>query len=217
MRKILLLAAITLFYAPLIYAQESSRPELFVGYSFENIDSGIKSRDFAGTGIPSTTLENGFNLNGFNVSGTGYLTKSFGLTADFSAGFKTRMEDFGVAQARSKFSLYNFTGGPQAKFFSAHRVTPFVHALFGVSRRRLKEEAVTGTGATSITSATDSTTNFTMNLGGGLDVRLNNRFDFRLIEMDYNPVFLKERTIAGVNFPGRTANGLRISIGLVIK
>jgi hypothetical protein len=35
--------------------------------------------------------------------------------------------------------------------------------------------------------------------------------------VDYNPVFLKARTIAGVNFPERTANGMRISVGLVIK
>ena len=216
MRKVLLLTALIAIQASTSYAQDRSRPELFVGYSFENTDSGIKSRDFVGTGIPSTTLENGFNLNGLNISGTGYLTKRFGLTGDFSAGFKTRTDSFGTVQARSRFSLYNFTGGPQVKFFSARRVTPFAHALFGVSRRRLKEEA-TSAGATSITSAIDSTTNFTMNLGGGLDVRLNNRFDLRLVQVDYNPVFLKARTIAGVNFPGRTANGVRISVGLVIK
>ena len=216
MRKLLLLAAFIAIQASMGYAQDKSRPELFVGYSFENTDSGFKNSDFAGTGIPSTTLENRFNLKGLNISGTGYLTKRFGLTGDFSAGFQTRPDSFGVAQAESRFSLYNFTGGPQVKFFSAGRVTPFVHALFGVSRRRLKEAAV-GAGATSITSATDSTTNFTMNLGGGIDVRLSQRFDFRLIQVDYNAVFLKDRTIAGVNFPGRTANGVRISVGLVIK
>jgi opacity protein-like surface antigen len=216
MRKVLLLTALIAIQASISYAQDKSRPELFGGYSFENIDSGIKSRDFAGTGIPTTTLENRFKLNGFNISGTGYLTKRLGLTGDFSAGFQTRTDDFGVAQARSRLTLYNFTGGPQVKFFSAGRATPFAHALFGVSRRRLKEEA-TGEGMTSITSAIDSTTNLTMNLGGGLDVRLNDRFDFRLVQVDYNPVFLKNRTIARVNFPGRTANGLRISVGLVIK
>ncbi|HEY3026569.1 MAG TPA: outer membrane beta-barrel protein [Pyrinomonadaceae bacterium] len=216
MRKVLLLVALIAIPVAISHAQDRPRPEFFVGYSYENIDSGIKSTDFAGTGIPRTTLEKRFKLNGFNISGTGYLTKRVGLTGDFSAGFKQRTEDFGIAQARSSFSLYNFTGGPQVKFFSARRVTPFAHALFGISRRKLNEEAI-GSGVTSITSATDSTTNFTMNLGGGLDVRLNNRFDLRLIQVDYNPVFLKARTIAGVNFPGRTANGLRISVGLVIK
>ena len=215
MRKVLLLTAFIALQASISYAQDRARPEFFAGYSHENIDSGIKSTDFAGTGIPRTTLEQRFKLNGFNISGTGYLTKRLGLTGDFSVGFKTRTEDFGIAQARSRFSLYNFTVGPQVHFFGAHRLTPFAHALFGVSRRSLKLAATAG--ATSITSATDSTTSFTMNLGGGLDVRLSERFDFRLIQLDYNPVFLKERTIEGVTFPGRTANGLRISVGLVIK
>ena len=216
MRKLLLLTTLVAIHASISYAQDRSRPELFVGYSFENTDSGIKSKDFAGTGIPSTTLENGFNLNGLNIPGTGYLTKRFGLTGDFFAGFKTRTDNFGVALARSRFSLYNFTGGPQVKFFGAGRVNPFAHALFGVSRRSLREATV-GAGVTSLTSASDTTTNFTMNLGGGLDLRLNNRLDLRLVQVDYNPVFLKARTIAGVNFPGRTANGVRISVGLVIK
>lgn len=216
MRKVLLLIALISVSFAISHAQDRSRPEFFAGYSHENIDSGIKSTDFAGTGIPRTTLELRFKLNGFNISGTGYLTRRFGLTADFSTGFKSRTEDFGIAQARSRFSLYNFTGGPQVKFFREGRVTPFVHALVGVSRRSLKLTAL-GAGATSITSASDTTTSFTMNLGAGLDVRLNNRFDFRLIQVDYNPVFLKERTIEGVTFPGRTANGLRISVGLVIK
>ncbi len=215
MRKGLLLIALVALHAFTTLAQEKSRPEFFVGYSHENIDSGIKSTDFAGTGIPKTTLENRFKLNGFNVSATGYLTRRFGLTGDFSAGFKSRTEDFGIARARSKFSVYNFTAGPQVKFFNSGRVTPFAHALIGVSRRSLKLDAIAG--ATSITSATDSTTSFTMNLGGGLDVRLNDRFDLRLFQIDYNPVFLKERIVDGVNFPSRTANGVRLSVGFVIK
>jgi opacity protein-like surface antigen len=208
--------ALLVFQASISHGQDRSRPELFVGYSFENTDSGIKNSDFAGTGIPGSTLENKFKLNGLNISGTVYLTKRFGLTGDFSAGLESRIDDFGVAQARSRFTLYNYTAGPQVKFFSAGRAAPFVHALFGFSRRRLKEVAI-GTAPTSITSAIDSTTNFTMNLGGGVDVRLNNRFDLRLIQVDYNPVFLKNRTIAGVDFPGRTANGVCLSIGLVLK
>ena len=215
MRKVFLLIALVTIPVSFSHAQNASRPELFAGYAHENIDSGIKSTDFAGTAIPRTTLEQRFKLNGLNISGTGYLTKRFGLTGDFSAGFKTRTDDFGIAQAQSKFSLYNFTAGPQVKFFGTRRVTPFVHTLFGVSRRNLKLSAVAG--APSISSASDSTTSFTMNLGGGLDVRLNERFDFRLIQIDYNPIFLKARTVEGVTFPGRTANGMRLSVGIVIK
>ncbi len=216
MRKLLFLTVLIALCASLTYAQERSRPELFVGYSYENTDSGIESRDFGGTDIPSTTLENNFNLNGFNVSGTGYLTKRFGIAGDFSASFRRRTEDFGVAQARSRLSLYNITVGPQVKFFNVHRVTPFVHALFGIARRSLRVEPVDA-GVTSTASATDSTTDFTMNLGGGVDVRLKERVDVRVIQVDYNPIFLRNRIVEGLNFPSRTANGVRVSIGLVFK
>jgi hypothetical protein len=216
MRKLLFLSTLITLCASLTYAQDRSRPEFFAGYSFENIDSGIKSSDFAGTGIPSTSLEQRYKLNGFNVSGTGYLTKRFGITGDFSAGFERRIDNFGILQTRAKLSLYNFTAGPQVKFFNKRRATPFIHALFGVARRSL-EETLDVAAASPITFAEDKPLSFAMNLGGGIDVRLNDRIDIRVIQVDYNPVFLKSRTVEDVNFPSRTAHGVRFSVGLVFK
>lgn len=216
MKKFLFLATLIVLCASLGYGQDRSRPEFFAGYSFENVDSGLKSSDFTGTDISGTTLDDRFNLNGFNVSGTGYITKRFGITVDVSAGFKSRTENLGVVQARSRLSLYNVTGGPQVKFFSSRPVTPFVHALFGVARRSLKLEAIDA-GAVSLAAASDNTTSFAMNLGGGVDVRMNDRIDIRIIQLDYNPIFLKSRTVEGLNLPGRTAQGLRFSVGLVFK
>jgi opacity protein-like surface antigen len=216
MRKLLFLSTLIALCASLGYAQDRPRPEFFVGYSFESMDSGIKSIDFAGTAIPGTSLEQRYKLNGFNVSGTGYLRKWFGITGDFSAGFERRIDNFGTLQTRAEFSVYNITAGPQVKFFSNRRATPFVHALFGVARRSLKE-TVDVAAASPITFAEDSTTSFAMNLGGGIDVRLNDRIDIRVIQVDYNPIFLKSRIVEDVNFPGRTAQGLRFSIGLVFK
>lgn len=216
MRKLLFLATLVALCASLTYAQDRSRPEFFAGYSHENIDSGIKNSDFAGTGIPNTSLEQRYTLNGFNVSGTGYVTKRFGITGDFSAGFERRIDDFGIVQTRAEFSLYNITVGPQVKFFNNRRATPFVHALFGVARRSLKETVDVAI-ASPITFAEDSTTSFAMNLGGGIDVRLNDRIDIRVIQVDYNPIFLKSRTVEDVTLPSRTAHGVRFSVGLVFK
>ena len=96
--------------------------------------------------------------------------------------------------------------------------TPFVHALFGIAHRNLREEFSNGvTPAFGVVSAEDSGTSFSMNLGGGIDYRLNHRFALRLFQFDYNPVFLRSRTIDAVTFPNRTLNGARISVGVVIK
>jgi opacity protein-like surface antigen len=216
MRKVMFLAALIALGGSMTYAQDRSPAEFFAGYTFENIDSGIKSTDFAGTGISSTSLDQRYKSNGFNVSGTGYITKQFGITGDFSAGFERRNDNFGVIQTKAKLALYNITAGPQVKFFSNRRATPFVHALFGVARRSLKETVAAAVGS-EITFAEDSTTSFAMNLGGGIDVRLNDRIDLRVIQVDYNPIFLKSRTVEDVNFPSRTAHGLRFSLGLVFK
>ncbi len=218
MRKLLLVSA---FLFPFTWAapasaQDRAKPELFVGYSFESVDSGIKSGDLRGTDIARTSLEDRFNLNGFNVSATGYVTKRFGLAGDFSAGFKSRRDSFDTIQVRSKLSLYNVTAGPQVKFFGAGRVVPSLHALFGVSRRSLKVTAV-DTSTSPLATVSDSTTSFTMNIGGGLDTRLNDRVDFRIVQVDYNPIFIRGRRIEDVDFPGRTLHGVRISVGFVIR
>jgi hypothetical protein len=61
-----------------------------------------------------------------------------------------------------------------------------------------------------------------MKLGAGIDVRAGKRFDVRVIEIDYNPVFAGNRnpaSIAGpftVNFNGKTAHNFTVGIGLVI-
>lgn len=216
MRKLFLLPLLVFVSTMVCFAQDRTRAEIFAGYSYESMESGIKSSDFQGTGITRTSLDERFNLNGLNASVAGYVTRHFGIVGDFSAGFNSRRDSFDTIQTRSKLSVYNITGGPQVKFFSDRRAAPFLHALFGIARRRLKETAIAPTAA-SIASATDSSTSFAMNLGGGIDVRLSDRFDLRLIQVDYNPIFLRERIIEGEIFPGRTLNGVRISVGLVIK
>lgn len=216
MQRVFLIVLILTSSASAGLSQDRAKPELFVGYSYQNTDSGIKSSDFIGTSISQTSLDNRFGLNGLNVSATGYFSKRVGITGDFSAAFENRTDNFGTIQATSKLSLYNITGGPQVKFFGTNRATPFIHALFGVARRSLRESALNPT-TSPIASANDTTTSFAMNLGGGIDVRLNDRLDLRIIQLDYNPVFLRNRVIAGTDFPGRTINGIRLSIGLVVK
>jgi hypothetical protein len=190
-------------------AQTDKKPEFFAGYSYESVDTGIKSTDLTTT---TTSVDNRFKLNGLNLSATGYLTKRLGITGDFSANFENRTDVFGTDTGNSKVSLYNFTGGPQLRFPSSSKFTPYVHVLAGFARRSLTETFTTGTD-----NFTDSNTSFAMNFGGGVDYRLNNRFAWRLVQFDYNPIFLRGRTINTVSFPDRTLNGFRFSTGIVIK
>jgi opacity protein-like surface antigen len=208
--KRLALLTIALFASYTIAsAQADKKPEFFAGYSYESVDTRIKSTDLTTT---TTSLDKSFKLNGLNLSATGYLTKRLGITGDFSAHFANRVDTFDTATGNSKTSLYNFTGGPQLRFPSASKLTPYVHVLAGIARRNLTETFTSGTN-----NFTDSNTSFAMNLGGGVDYRLNQRFAVRLLQFDYNPIFLSGRTINTVTFPNRTLNSFRFSTGIVIK
>src|SRR5258706_15422083 len=123
-------------------AQADKKPEVFAGYSYESVDTGIKSTDLVTT---TTSLDKSFKLNGLNLSGTGYLTKRLGITGDFSANFANRADTFGTDSSTSKVSLYNITGGPQLRFASASKFTPYVHVLAGIARRNLTETLTVGT------------------------------------------------------------------------
>jgi hypothetical protein len=159
--KRLALLTIALFTGSAIAsAQTDKKPEFFAGYSFESVDTGIKSTDLTTT---TTSLDNRFKLNGLNLSATGYLTKRLGITGDFSANFANRADIFGTETSNSKVSLYNFTGGPQLRFPSTSKFTPYVQVLAGFARRNLTETFTTGTN-----NFTDSNTSFAMNLGGAV-------------------------------------------------
>ena len=208
--KRLALLTIALFscYAS-VSAQTEKQPEFFAGYSYESVDTGIKSTDFTST---TTSFDNRFKLNGFHFSAADYFTRRFGIAADFSAHFDNRTDSVGTTIGQTKVSLYNITGGPQIRFPNTSRFTPFAQALAGVARRNFTE-----TIAATATSYADNHTSFTMNLGGGVDYRLNKRFAWRMAQFDYNPIFLQSRTVNSIAFPDRTLNGFRFSTGIVIK
>jgi opacity protein-like surface antigen len=212
MTKFAFLVVVVFSSVALANAQADNKSEFFAGYSYENVNSGITNSDIGATGVTQTSLENRFHLNGFNLSGAAYLKKRWGIVGDFSAHFDKRNDFFDSTTTGSKFTLYNLTAGPQYRFSSASRFTPFTHALFGIAHRNLTETFAGGTNY-----LTDSQTNFAMNLGGGLDYKLNDRFGLRLFQLDYNPIFLRNRTINSTAFPGETLNGIRFSAGIVIK
>jgi hypothetical protein len=56
-----------------------------------------------------------------------------------------------------------------------------------------------------------SRADFAMVFGGGIDVKLGKRIDLRLIQVDYNPIFVKTRN----GIEGKTQHNFRIGVGLV--
>lgn len=207
MRKAMLLAVFIFGCAQLTHAQDDERKvEFFGGYSYLTTDLEE----------PDAPLDRFDNLDGFNIAATGYITKRFGVTGDFSAYFRNQTEDISGGTIRFRSRSFNYLGGPQIRFPNHTRVTPFVHALAGASNNRFAYRATATGASTPAVDVSVSVTDFALALGGGLDVRVNKHVALRLFQVEYNPVFLRDRPELNTN-GGRRLDNVRFSIGLVFK
>ena len=135
MRKIAFVGLIVGLFSLSALAAESDHPkaEFFGGYQY-------------------TRLEGGTNFNGLNFGATGNLNDHFGITADFSAGYKS-IEGVSIHN-------YTYTFGPQLALRANKAYTPFVHVLIGGAR--LSSPDVSG-----------SVNGLAMLAGGGVDINVS--------------------------------------------
>ena len=230
MRKFLWLLLLALLPVQLAWAQvpqgDRPRAEIFFGYS--NLQAeGLPGEEGQDDSFDDEVFGERAGLNGFNAALTGYITRRFGITGDFS--FNQNDRDFTGPGGRGSLNtrVINVLGGPTVKFFNDSRVTPFARALFGIANTRFEaEEERNVAGGTRRSSFTTNATDFAMALGGGVDVKLNDRVDLRVLQVDYNPVFLRDRSIqvlggAGAVIPqrleGQRQDNIRLSFGVVFR
>ena len=196
--------------------------EVFGGFSSNYVDNNVNGPD-ATSILPITTTQ-GFakrSFNGFNASGVYNVHRYFGIKADFSMHFKndsniiSRGEaspplSFPTIKFDAKRSVTNILGGIRIKDnATTARFKPFAHALVGVGRTSAKLDNIVCTGIPNCASEgkTNSGARLAGAFGGGLDIRINDRIDFRAIQVDYNPIKLQFGT----------ANNFRFGIGIVFK
>ena len=138
----------------------------------------------------------GEGSRGFDASIAGNVNSYFGLVADIGGQY-TRIEEEGVKETNRTNS---FLFGPRFSLRRNKRVTLFAHALFGASHVRSE--------ATELGQAfTFSDTGFGTALGGGLDVRVNDKMAIRVVQVDY----LRRR------FFDQTQNEGRLVAGVVFR
>ena len=139
----------------------------------------------------------GGNFHGWNASVTGNITKRLGIVADFSGHYGSELE----GSILVKKAAHSFLFGPRFSF-RGKRLIPFVYALFGATRF---QESATISGQ----KLSDSDTGFSSALGGGLDVKVNDRVAIRAFQIDYfRPNFFGE-----AHTRGRLAFGVVVRLG----
>lgn len=231
--------------AAFVAAQSSDdykKVEVFAGYTLDQDQREPNEKFTSVVGFTPTQLQAFFGrpfnsnsgrtkMNGFNIALTGYVAKGFGITGDFSAAFKAEDQPIGTQGSEARRRKYNFLVGPSYKFRNASRVEPFARALFGAARLDTRifpnNTGITAAGLT-VQQIDDKYTAFAMGIGGGIDIRINKNVKIRAIQIDYNPVFAKDRDLVvtnaqlgGQNLTGRTTviggrrDNVRLSFGVV--
>lgn len=206
------------------FAQSDKRADFFIGYS--NLQAeGIPDPNDPGNIFDDNFFGRRTGLHGVNASVTGYLNKYFGITGDFSYHRKEDRQVFGTDdEDRIRTEVFYFMAGPKIKYRNPSRFEPFVHALFGGAHTKFKVNSTFPVAGGTVNQSFDTgATDFAMAVGGGIDVRLADNFSLRLIQVDYAPVFLKDRSVQALGSAGaivpftlesQRQDNIRISVGI---
>ena len=181
------------------------RNEFYVGYSNNQIDGGGRS-----------------GLHGIEGSYTRSVSRYFGFRADVSYAQRSRQLTGQLINPGtglpytfiqdSTASVTNVLAGVQIKDNSTEkRFKPFAFAMAGIAHNRgsFRNFACASgscpTNPPGIPNFSSSDTGFAAALGGGLDIKLSRKFDLRVIQVDYNPIYSDQRV----------DNNFRIGFGVV--
>jgi Outer membrane protein beta-barrel domain len=224
MMKSILIAISILVIAPSIYAQDYKPAELFIGYS--NVQGeGIVDRDDPSEVFDDDFFDRRLGMHGINTSIAGYFNSFLGIKGDFS--FNRNEDRASIIGGRNTIRnrIFYFMGGPTFRIRNGSRVGAFAHVLAGGANTRFDVETVRAIPGGTVSSSFDtSSTDFAAGIGGGIDIRVGEHYRFRAIQVDYLPVYLRDRSvdvlgssgaIVPITLEGQRQDNIRFSVGFV--
>src|SRR5215208_2574742 len=214
--------------AALAQSNDYKRWEFFGGYSALSFDNLGGDTDNAAV---NDLLSEKNTLRGFELAVTRNFHKYVGAKFDYSLHLRednfTRPAGSGTVDT----TLQNFLGGIQIKNNSEDGPTfkPFGHALFGIAVQKVDVDSPQLPAVFGVSDFHTNETSFSMAFGGGLDIKLNNRFDLRIVQIDWNIINRGDQQTGIVLVPtpnqivgspfviqGMRQDNLRLGIGIVI-
>jgi opacity protein-like surface antigen len=229
MKRLMTLATLILVSTMTAAAQDDYKKfEFFGGYSALFVDN------LAGdTSSPAVNdvLGDRQTLRGFNLAAGYNFHKYFGAKFDYSLHLREDNFTRPLGSGTIDTTLQNFLGGVQVKNNAEDGPTfkPFGHALFGIAVHKVDVDSPQLPALFGISDFHTNETSFAMAFGGGLDIKLNDRFDLRAVQIDWNIINRGDQQTGivlvptplqtvGTPFviPGTRQDNLRLSIGIVI-
>jgi hypothetical protein len=197
--------------------------KVFIGYS--NLQGeGLRNQNTAGWPFNGDFFRDRTTLHGGNASITGTF-RGVGITGDFSLNRNNRHAESGNVRGTMNTDMYYFMAGPSFHYNGTARLEPFGRVLAGGAHTNFEISSRTEAGPlTTTTSFEAGSTSFAMGVGGGLDLRLGDGpYRIRLVQVDYTPVFLRDKTVqvlqqAGAlttTLDGQRQDNVRFSFGFV--
>ena len=208
MTRFCLLFLIALMCAPVAFAQnrdDYSFYEFYVGYAYVRADNNANHFDKNGTarfnGSPVNFASERKNYNGFTAEFNQNVTRNVGIVTSFTGTFNNGgyVDTNSGRLFRADVQRYDLLIGPRYNW-RTENVTPFVHALFGITHMRASFDD-------QLSSRRKADTAFAMAFGGGLDIHASEHLDIRPIMVDYLPTF----------FDGKRQDNFRAGAGIKIK
>ena len=208
MTRFCLLFLIALMCAPVAFAQsrdDYSFYEFYVGYAYVRANNNANHFDKSGTatfnGARVNLASERTDYNGFTAEFNQNVTRNVGIVTSFTGTFdNTGYVDTVTGRTfNAKVQRYDLMIGPRYNW-RTRRVTPFAHALFGLTHMRANFED-------RLSPRRKADTAFAMAFGGGLDIHASEHIDIRPIMIDYLPTF----------FNGKRQDNIRAGAGIKIK
>jgi len=207
MARIFLLLLVAVISAPCAFAQDKdySYYEFYIGYahqrSYDNANHFDRhgSATFNGKAVNFANERVGYN--GFTAEFNQNVHRNDGIVTQFTAGF----DDTGYVDLNSgrvfnaSVQRYDFMIGPRFNLRS-RVVTPFGHALFGITHMRADFDD-------RLSPHKKADTAFSMAFGGGVDIHASEHIDVRPIMLEYVPTF----------FNGKRQDNFRAGAGIKIR
>jgi hypothetical protein len=196
MRRSRIVLLLVVFFNLLSLASaQSDRVELFGGYSLERIPPGCGSNYRCGAtqNVPGPAA----SMIGWTTSLTGFVYKSFGISAQFAGNYGT------AALSSAGVNRYSYQFGPAYAVRWQH-ASVFAHALLGGVTQTSPDQTL-------------SYTRFLWSVGGGLDFKTSSRISVRPVQLDYERQSVPVDTGGPTPFAPVGVNGLRYSAGIVVR
>jgi opacity protein-like surface antigen len=229
MKQLATVATLILIFATTALGQDDYKKyEFFGGYSALHIDN--LAGDTSNAAI-NDVLGEKQTLRGFNLAAGVNFHKYVGAKFDYS--LHLREDNFArpAGSGTIDTTLQNFLGGIQIKNNTEDGPTlkPFGHALFGIAVQKVDVDSPQLPAVFGISDFHTNETSFAMAFGGGLDIKLNKRFDLRIVQIDWNIINRGDQQTGIVLVPtpnqtvgspfvilGTRQDNLRLGIGIVI-